>query len=91
MIGGLVRAYPHPCLALFSLLKYVGLEGECPSAPGPRTFFCVSPLLGKSAIFIGQTFEIYMDKFKMKKLKEDAMGPYYGFKSVEREGRLFEK
>ncbi len=36
MIGGLVRAYSHPCLELFILLKYVGVKGECPSAPRPR-------------------------------------------------------
>ncbi len=79
MIGGLVRAYPHPCLALFSLLKYVGLEGECPSAPGPRTFFCVSPLLGKR-LFSGQIF----GKIRSEELRR-AMRLNDDIKNVERE------
>ncbi len=53
MIGGVVRAYPQPSLAMTILLKYVGLEGECPSAPRPRSFF-FAPLPFRGRVrFIG--------------------------------------
>ncbi len=48
MIGGLVRAYPQPCLGLFILLKYVGLKGEYPSAPRDPVFvFAPLPFWGR--------------------------------------------
>ncbi len=57
MIGGLTRAYPQPCLALFILLKYVELEGEYRSAPVRLIFFAPLPFWGRVR-FIGQSLEI---------------------------------
>ncbi len=56
MIGGLVRAYPQPYLAMFNLLKYVGLKGERPSAPRRVLFSRLSPF-GEECVFMEKTWK----------------------------------
>ncbi len=62
MIGRLVGAYPQPCVELFILLKYVGLEGACPSAPRDPVFvFAPLPFWGR-----GGLFDKFLEKLEVK-------------------------